>query len=81
MSWLESLGFRTATPRFQDGETVNLVVTDYDEEGDEGIARVGDTVLRIEGVGPGDVNEQRTIKVTQFDEGTHTGRGQLASSL
>jgi hypothetical protein len=81
MSWLESLEFRTAMPRFQDGETVNLIVTDYHEEEGEGIARVGDTVLRIEGVGPSDVNEQRTIKITQFDEGTHTGRGQLTSLL
>lgn len=81
MSWFQSLlgalRFRTATPEFQPGTTIRVNVTGFDQEKNLGIARIGDTVLTIEGVSPEDVDQERLIEVTDFQTDDFTGHAVL----
>lgn len=69
---LAGLGFRSATPTFEPGQELEVVVTGYDEGA--ALARIGDTVLRIPGAPPGLTDTTVRIEVTAFDEETHEGK-------
>lgn len=81
MSWLRSMfqgmRLRTATPEFEVDGTINVNVTGFDEERGVGIARVGDTILTIDGATAEDVDRQYSVRVTEFDTDDHTGHAEL----
>lgn len=69
--YLAGLGFRTNKPTFEPGEEISVFVTGY--EGNTPIARVGDTVLRIEDA-PDDALDTRVrLRVEEFDANDHDG--------
>jgi len=75
MSLLEKyfagVGFRTSTPAFEPGEEISAFVTGYD--GDTPVARIGDTVLRVEDAPADAVDARARLRVESFDEAAHTG--------
>jgi hypothetical protein len=69
--YLAGWGFRSSKPDFDPGQEITVFVTGYD--GDAPVARVGDTVLRIEDA-PADVVDTRVrLRVESFDDNDHTG--------
>lgn len=69
--FLAGLGFRTATPSFDPGQVLQLLITGYN--GDTAVARVGDTVLRLPEAPPGLTDTTVRIEVTSFDENASEG--------
>ncbi|WP_158057603.1 DUF7513 family protein [Halorussus halophilus] len=65
------IGFRTNTPSFDAGEEISAFITGYD--GDVPVARIGDSILRIEGAPDGAVDIRAILKVESFDDSNHTG--------
>jgi hypothetical protein len=65
------VGFRTNKPDFEEGEEVTAFVTGYD--GGTPIARVGDTVLRVEGAPADAVDARARLRVESFDDNDHVG--------
>lgn len=65
------VGFRTNKPSFEDGQEIRAFVTGYD--GDSPVARIGDTVLRIDGAPDGSVDTRAKLRVESFDDAEHTG--------
>jgi hypothetical protein len=69
--YLAGLGFRTNKPSFEPGEEISAFVTGY--QGDTPIARIGDTILRIEDA-PADALDTRVrLRVEEFDDNDHDG--------
>lgn len=66
--------FRSRRPVFHEGERLTAYVTGYDEDADEGEIRIGDSVLRVEGLDPGDIDGTVTVTVTEFDPASGVGR-------
>jgi hypothetical protein len=69
--YLVGVGFRTNTPAFAPGQEISAFVTGYD--GDTPVARIGDTVLRIEDAPADAVDARARLRVESFDDGDHTG--------
>ncbi|WP_132057706.1 DUF7513 family protein [Halorussus amylolyticus] len=69
--YLAGVGFRTNTPAFEPGEEISAFVTGYD--GDTPVARIGDTVLRVEGAPADAVDARARLKIESFDATDHTG--------
>ena len=74
-SFLAGVGFRTATPAFEPGETVTLIVTGLD--GDVALARVGDTVLRVRGAPEAALDKKVRIEITSFDGANASGEAEF----
>ncbi|WP_255169458.1 DUF7513 family protein [Natrononativus amylolyticus] len=75
--YLKGWQFRSTTPTFEPGQTVNVFVARYDEREGVGIARIGDTILAVEGAEPAHVELQVRVRVTEFDAETAEGRGEF----
>lgn len=73
--YLKGWTFRAARPTLTVGDTVDAFVSEYDEANDVGIARIGDTVLYVEGAGPEHEEYRVRVEVTSFDPDASTGRG------
>jgi hypothetical protein len=77
MSALEKLlagwSFRSSTPDFEPGEVLEVVVTG--REGDEAVARIGDSTLRIDGAPDDAVDARVLVAVETWDASTHRGTG------
>ncbi|WP_134670858.1 DUF7513 family protein [Halorussus marinus] len=69
--YLAGIGFRTNTPAFESGQEISAFVTGYD--GDTPIARIGDTVLRVEDAPADAVDARALLRVESFDDADHTG--------
>ncbi|MGM0399249.1 MAG: DUF7513 family protein [Halobacteriota archaeon] len=63
--------FRSKTPSFEIEEEIELFVTGETDEGF--VARVGDTILTVEGAPTGSVDTRIRARVTDFDEASHRG--------
>ncbi|UWG47369.1 Uncharacterized protein HSRCO_1081 [Halanaeroarchaeum sp. HSR-CO] len=63
--------FRTKTPSFDVGDELELFVTGQSDEGF--VARVGDTILHVEGAPSGSVDTRIRARVTDFDTESHQG--------
>ncbi|PSP55973.1 hypothetical protein BRC82_03130 [Halobacteriales archaeon QS_1_67_19] len=63
--------FRTNKPSFEPGEEITAFVTGVD--GDRPVARIGDTILRVEGAPKGPVDTQVRLRVESFDDNDHAG--------
>lgn len=71
--------FRTNKPSFAEGEEISVFVTGV--EGGDPIARVGDSKLRVTG-GPADLVDKRVLlRVTSFDDGSHTGEAEYLGTV
>jgi hypothetical protein len=73
--YLTGWSFRSATPSFEPGQEITVVLTDV--RGDDIVARVGDSFLAVDGASPEDVDRRAKIKVTEFDDDDHDGRAEL----
>ena len=75
-AFLAGLKFRTATPEYAEGDTLEAYVTGRDVGG--GVrARIGDTVLHVSDGDPALVDSLVRLRVTSFDAGTHEGTAEL----
>lgn len=64
--------FRTKTPAFETDQEIEVMVTGRSEG--ETVARVGDTILVVDGAPEDAVDTRIAARVTAFDEKTHRGR-------
>jgi hypothetical protein len=75
--YLAGWQLRTTKPRLEPGTEVTLVVTDYDNEADAAVARVGDTRIRIEDTSSDIVDMRVRVEITDFDDNDHAGTAEL----
>ncbi|NHX36250.1 MULTISPECIES: DUF7513 family protein [Halolamina] len=73
-AFLAGLEFRTATPQYQPGDELPVIVTGRD--GDDALVRIGDTRLRLPDTDVA-VDEEVRIRVTAFDADRSTGEAEL----
>lgn len=69
--YLAGWGFRTNKPDFEPGEEISAFVTGYD--GDTPIARIGDTILRIEDAPENALDTRVRLRVEEFEGNDHHG--------
>lgn len=77
-AFVEGLAFRTTTPTFDVGQEIPLIITG--REGDDAVARVGDTKLRL----PGSdlrVDDEIIARITSFDDGSYTGQAEFVENV
>ncbi|WP_266075435.1 DUF7513 family protein [Haladaptatus caseinilyticus] len=64
--------FRTNKPEFDTGEKIEVYLTDY--KNGTALARVGDTLLHVEGAPQDALDTRVRLRVEEFDESDHEGR-------
>jgi hypothetical protein len=69
--YLAGWWFRTNKPDFEPGEEISAFVTGYD--GEAPVARVGDTILRVEGAPENALDTRIRLRVEEFDGSDHHG--------
>lgn len=69
--------FRTSTPTFEPGEQLEVYLTNFD--GGRGEARIGDTILEVEGASVGQVDQLVEISIESFDKSAHRGQARIRS--
>lgn len=69
--YLAGWWFRTNKPSFEPGEEITAFVTGYD--GDAPVARIGDTILRVEDAPADAMDTQVRLRVDSFDGNDHEG--------
>lgn len=69
--------FRSNTPAFAPGEEIRAYLTDFDPATGEGRARIGDTVLAVDGVSAEQVDQLVDLKIESFDAAKAAGRAVL----
>ncbi|MFW6060020.1 MAG: DUF7513 family protein [Phycisphaeraceae bacterium] len=75
-SLITGWSFRTSTPDFEVGQRIRAYLSNYDEQEKVGVARIGDTLLKVRGVGPAQVEQLVELRVTQFDAQAHRGEAE-----
>ena len=73
--YLQGWRFRTATPTFEPGEEVTVILTGV--RGDDVVARVGDSTLAVDGASQADVDRKARVRVARFDGDANEGRAEL----
>lgn len=73
-AFFEGASFRTATPQYEAGDELDVIVTG--REGDDALVRIGDTVLRLPDTDVV-VDSEVRIRVTEFDADASTGTAEL----
>ena len=68
--------FRTSTPTYAAGDTLDAFVTGRDPDGGVRV-RIGDTVLRLPDADPRLVDARIRLEVTSFDADAHEGTAEL----
>lgn len=69
--------FRTTTPTFEPGQQLELYLTGFDAGCGE--ARVGDTLIEIEGTSAAQIDFLVKITVQSFDKSTHRGKARITA--
>jgi hypothetical protein len=69
--------FRTATPSFEPGETIEAYLTDFHHERGTAEARLGDTILTVAGADPQQVGQVVTLRIKHFEPASHTGEAMI----
>lgn len=69
MMLFEGWHFRSSHPTFEEGEEVELYSTGYDPERGALIARVGDTIIRLENEPEDYVDRLLRVRITEFNQG------------
>jgi len=67
--------FRTNKPAYAAGDELTAFVTGY--EGGVAQVRIGDTIIELPDVESGLGDRLVRLRVTEFDDGDATGRGEL----
>ncbi|ACM56215.1 DUF7513 family protein [Halorubrum lacusprofundi] len=65
--------FRESTPDYEPGDVIEVMVTGT--EGGDAVARIGDSMLRIEDAPADAVNTRVLVVVETWDEAGHRGTG------
>jgi hypothetical protein len=81
-AFTEGWSFRSSTPTFERGQEIAAFVTGR-ENGTQ-IARIGDTVLRLDTADEGDedlLDTRVRLRVEDFDTDDHTGRATVLERL
>ncbi|WP_408958377.1 TRAM domain-containing protein [Natrinema sp. 74] len=73
--YLKGWRFRANHPSLEEGAEIDVFVAETN--GTSGRAFIGDTELVVDGAGPDAVEKQVRVRVTDFDETTASGRGEL----
>ncbi|MDS0474813.1 TRAM domain-containing protein [Natrinema sp. 1APR25-10V2] len=73
--YLKGWRLRANRPTLEVGSEIDVFVAETN--GTSGRAYIGDTELIVEGAGPEAVEKQVRVRVTEFDETTASGRGEL----
>lgn len=71
--WLAGWSFRTRTPAFDPGRSIEVMVTAMD--GDHAIARIGDSTFQIDGTPNDALHTGVLVDIEQWEADTNTGRG------
>ena len=69
--------FRSTRPAFIPGEDIRAYLTGFDPATGAGTVRIGDTVLRVEGVTAGQVDQLIDLRIESFDAAAANGRAAL----
>lgn len=69
--------FRTSTPSFEPGQQLEVYLTGFDESAGRGQARIGDTILEVDGARADQVDSLVHVKVESFDERAHRGSARV----
>ncbi|EMA36682.1 DUF7513 family protein [Halobiforma nitratireducens] len=75
-SYFKGWQFRSTTPSLEPGSEVNVFLSEYETDG-VGVANIGDTKLRVDGVKPAHVEKRIRVAVTSFDETESVGHGEF----
>jgi hypothetical protein len=73
-AFLAGFEFRTATPQYEIGDELPVIITGRD--GDDALVRIGDTRLRLPDTDVA-VDDEVRIRVTAFDAADATGEAEL----
>jgi len=65
--------FRTTHPSFEAGQQLKVYLTGFDGASGKGKARIGDTILQVEGATADQVDSLLDIQVESFDAAAHLG--------
>ena len=65
--------FRSSTPSFESGDMLQAYLTAFDAGGEVGVARIGDSVLKVKGARPSDVDQLLDLRIEYFDGDSHRG--------
>ncbi|WP_458206953.1 DUF7513 family protein [Haladaptatus sp. NG-SE-30] len=71
--------FRTNKPEFDMGEEIDVYVTGYRNGSAE--ARIGDTILDVDGAPAQAVDSRVRLRVEEFDSNDHTGRATFVEMI
>ncbi|WP_193310013.1 hypothetical protein [Halorubrum halophilum] len=71
--FLAGLSFRASTPDYEPGDVIEVMVTGV--EGGTAVARIGDSVLRIEDAPSDAVNTRVLVDVASWNASDHRGTG------
>lgn len=69
--------FRTARPSFEPGQQLEVYLTGFDEAAGRGLARIGDTILEVDGARADQVDTLVHLTVDSFDSATHRGAARV----
>lgn len=69
--YLAGWTFRTNQPEFETGEEIEVFLTDY--RNGTARARVGDTILHVEGAPQDALDSRVRLRVKEFDASDHVG--------
>ncbi|WP_458184925.1 DUF7513 family protein [Haladaptatus sp. NG-WS-4] len=70
--YLKGWSFRTNKPEFDVGEEIDLYITGY--ENGTAVARVGDTILDVDGAPVSAIDTHVRLRIEEFDANDHVGR-------
>lgn len=72
--------FRDAKPAFAPGEEIRAYLTGFDASSGKGMARIGDTVLKVSGADADQVDRLVTLRVADFDSAHGVGHAVITAS-
>lgn len=69
--------FRSSTPGFAPGDEIRAYLTGFDPASGEGTARIGDTLLQVEGAVAGQLDKLVDLRIESFDPARSAGRARV----
>ena len=69
--------FRTTHPSFEAGQQLEVYLTAFDPASGKGQARIGDTVIEVEGARAEQIDTLVHLTVDSFDEQAHRGTARI----
>lgn len=76
--YFKGWSFRSSTPDFEQGETIEVFLTD----GTGGpVARVGDTIIEVPDAPEEMIDDRVTVRITDFDPSDHRGTAEFVEKV